>query len=372
MDTQKFFNWTLKLFLFLSPIFFFKDYYPSYIKGMFFILGTFVLFGVSLSCIPKRKFSNIWLSIFLILAFVRIFFDDNFGNTTQERFNFWLGCAGFIYVLVGVLLFYVVYTHADNIRQYLAPIIWVSIFNTILAIFQLINYDFMWIRTPSICGLMETNSQLGQYSALSLPILTYFHPILSIIALISLLISKSISPIVASVIGMTIFCILAEIKKGLISWIAIIVSALIIMIVLNYNYILAKWQCRPIMWRKTAKIALQKPYLGWGYQSFNEKVLDKSLGQIGSREISRPHNDYLHTAQELGFPILIAIAMFFINLFRKFIAVKEKSRLLICLATSIIIVLVNMSGQSVIRYASIAGTFVVLLALFNTEVDSAC
>ena len=367
MAKQKIFDTALKTVLFLSPIFTFANYQLSFARGLFFIIGAFVLFGISLGLEPRRKFSNIWLSLFLILALIRIFFDNSFGNDKQIWFNFWLSCAGFIYVFAGVLIFYVVYTYAGDIKQYLFPIMWVCVLNVILAIAQISGYDFMWQHAPSIGGFMENSSQLGQYSAMSLPILFYLNPILALIPLITLIIPKSISPILATAVGMAI---LGGFKE--IDWkIKAILGVLLVLAgLLNFGYIKAKFQCRPIMWQKTLKTALQKPYLGWGYGSFREKVTgNKACDSLGGVEFSRPHNDYLHTGQELGFPILIAIGMFFINLFRKFIAIKNKDRLLLCLAVSVLIVLVNMSGQTLIRYASIAGTFVVLLALFCIKMD---
>lgn len=366
-EQQKIFNFVLKLFLFLSPIFTFRAYQFSFARGLFFVLGAFVLFGISLGCEPKRRFSNIWVSLFLLLAFIRIFFDNSFGNSQAEWFNFWISCAGFIYVFCAVLLFYIVYAYADNIKQYLIPIMWVCVLNFILTLAQIFNYDFMWTHTPSLCGFMENSSQLGQYSAMSLPILFYLNPILAIIPVITLFLSKSISPLLASAVGMAILGGF----KGRILIIKAGVGVLLVLVgLLNFGYIQAKFQCRPIMWQKTLKTALQKPYLGWGYGSFGDKVLNnKNCGSLGGVEFSRPHNDYLHTAQELGFPILIAVGMFFAGLFKKFIAIKNKDKLLLCLASLIIIVLINMCGQSEIRYASIAGSFVILLALFCIKLN---
>ena len=367
MDKQKIFDFALKKFLFLSPIFFFKAYQLSFARGLFFILGTFVLFGISLGIEPKRKFSNIWVALFLLLAFIRIFFDGNFGNPQNEWFNFWVSCAEFIYVFCGVLLFYVVYCYADNIKQYSKPILYVCILNLSLTFAQLMNIDFMWQRAPSISGFMETSSQLGQYSAMALPVIFLIHPLLTILPLTTLFISKSISSILAAALGMAL---VGEFKGRNLKIKAGIGVLLVLVGILNFNYISAKFQCRPVMWQKTLKVALQRPYLGWGYNSFNEQVLGSKVGgSLGSREFRRAHNDYLHTTQELGFPIMIVVGLFFINLFKKFIAIKNKDKLIICLASSIIIVLINMSGQTTARYASIMSTFVILLALLCIKID---
>jgi len=370
MDRQKVFDFTLKSILFLSPIFLFRTFKPSMARGMFFILSTFVLFGVSLGLKPKRLFSNKWVSLFLLLAFVRMFFDN--GMMAGEWFNFWTACAGFIYVFCGVLLFYLVYSYTDlsNPKKYFKPIIAVAILNFLLVIAQACNYDFLWYNAPTISGFMENTSQLGQYSALSIPILCLFNPLLAIFPLITLIISKSISPILASVVGMGLFLTLKGVRKSIVVGVGIL---LVIWGSFNYSYIMGKWACRPIIWQKTMKAALNKPYLGHGYRSFNRVIIQtKEKGGLGGLEIARVHNDPLHTAQELGFPIVACIFMFLLSLFKKFkAAVKDLflDNILLCLGISVFIILVNMTGQTLIRYASVATTFIILLSLLCAKID---
>jgi O-antigen ligase len=369
MTDRRIFNLALKVFLFLSPLFFFKELHLSFARGLFFILGSFILFGISLSLDPRRKFANIWLSLFILLAVVRVFFDNGISNSAGEWFNFWLSCANFIYVFCGVLLFYTVYCYADKPGDYFKPIMWVSILNFLLLSTQLMNKDFMWHNAPSFSGFMENSSQLGQYSALALPITFFLNPIFSIIPLVTLVVSNSVSPMLASVAGMA----LIGGFKGRILTIKIAVGVLLTLaFVFNFSYVTAKFQCRPIMWQTTLKLALQRPFLGWGYGSFRKEVTGNSvLAALGTTEFSRAHNDFLHTAQELGFPIMVCVGMFFYGIFKKFIAIKNKDKILLTLSASVIIVLVNMSGQTLIRYASIAGTFIVLLALFCVKLEEA-
>ena len=361
---ENLFNYVLQVFIFLSPIFYFRDYQLSTARGMFFVLGTFVLFSLSLAVEQKRKFSNKWVSLIVLLAFIRIFFDNKFQGS--EWFNFWFSCAGFIYVLCGAMLFYVVYCYSDNIRDLFMPVCYVAVLNSILVLAQLFKYDFMWTNALGINGFMDTPSQLGQYSAMSLPILFYFNPLLTIFPLFTLIASKSISPILASVLGIG----LLGGFKGKIWKIKLGIGILLVTLVFfNFSYITSKWQCRPERWKTIAKIALQKPFLGWGYRTYNEKVMQlKEKDSLSRVENQRPHNDYLHTAQELGFPIVIVFIIFLIKKFKKFCSMK-KDRLLICLFCSVLIVLINMGAQSLIRYASMAGTFIVLLALLCRKVD---
>ena len=368
MDSRKIFDYALKTFLFLSPIFFFRNYQLSFARGLFLILGSFALFGISLGLEPRRKLFNIWISLFLLLALLRVFFNNSLGDNMQEWFNFWLACAGFIYVFCGVLLFYTIYIHADNIEKYFIPIAWVCVANFILVIAQMFNYDFMWAQTSQfsrICGFFEINAQMGQYSAMSLPILFFIHPALIVFPLFTLIASKSVTPITALLVGL-IFLGWHSKRKLLVKWLILII---LVWGIFNVSYIKGKWHTRPIMWKKTLSAALKTPYLGAGYQSFNKQVIASNLDKmLGKEDFSRPHSDYLHTAQELGFPILITIAMFFIGLYKKF-KVAVKDRLLLALSASVLIALVNMGGQAFIRYASVGSTFIVLLALFCTKLN---
>lgn len=366
MEREKIFNLALKAFLFLSPLFFFRSMQLSFARGMFFIISTFALFGITLGIPPRRKFANGWISLFLILALIRVFFDNSFGNMQAEWFNFWFSFAGFIYVFCGVLLFYLVFCYADNIKSYLKPVVFVCILNLILVIAQLLGKDFMWMNAPSVCGFMENPSQLGQYSAMAIPVVFYLNPFLALIPLSTLIISKSITPILASIaMGIT----LCFQHKHRILIIVTIAVCLLIAGTFNFNYIKSKFVSRPVIWSKTLNASLKKPYLGGGYKSFDEQVINiKGNKNIGGMQITRPQSDLLHTAQELGYPILICIAGFFFGLFKKFRgALKDK--LTIYLGLSVGIVMVNMIFQSLIRYASISGTFIVLLALLCIKLE---
>ncbi len=362
MTKQALFNLALKVFLFLSPIFFFWEYKSSYVQGMFFVFGSFALFGMSLGLEVRRKFSNPWLSMFLLGALIRVFVGGNF-NSESEWFNFWMSSAGFIYILAGVLLFYTVYSHAEDSKNYLTPILAVCSVNLILVVAQLLGHDFMWSNNLSIGGFMGISSQLGQYSAMSIPVLAFISPWLVVIPLFTLYASGSISSIVALSAGIAFWGWQRKKKLMLFLIIPILFGCF------NYKLIVQKWRCRPIMWEKTLRVILKRPYLGHGYRSFTKAVVQpEAKGIVGGKEYSRPHSDPLHTVQEMGFPIMIFVGGFFLSLWKKF-KVAKKDALTYFLATSVLIVIVNGSGQTLIRYASLAGTFIVLLAFLFIKIN---
>ncbi len=331
---------------------------------MFFLFGSFALFGISLFKEPQRRLTNGWLALVMLWGLLRVFFGE-FDDLGGEWFNFWLSAGGFIYILAGVLLYKTVYCYAENIKQYFKPILAVCILNLILVLAQLTGHDFMWTNAPSVSGFASISSQLGQYSALSLPLVYLIHPLLSIIPLITLILSKSVSAILATFVGIGLFCVLRGYRRTIILG---LVAIAILLGILNFGYISTKWKCRPIMWEKTARAILEKPYLGHGYQSFNETVVQGRSLSLGGAEFSRAHNDPLHTSQELGLPMMVFIVGFLISLAKKF-KTANKDILLYLLATSVVIVLVNSCGQTLIRYPEIAGTFIVVLALLAVKLE---
>lgn len=363
---MKVFNFLLKLFLFLSPIFLYKDFLPSFAKGLFFIVGSLTLFIATLSVKPIRDFKNIWLMLFLAFFLFRCFWG---GETDPgEWFNFWQSMAGFFYVLCGVILFKTVYCYAENIKQFFKPILLVCLLNLFLACFQVAGHDLVWEHTSKfnpICGIFELPQQLSQYSSMVVPTLYYLHPALIVFPILCLILTKELSAGVALLLGLCFFLWNTNKRRMLI----LVVVSVILFSLLNFHYIQRKWYTRPVMWERTIRAAIQKPFLGWGYKSFDDAV-NGGRTKLGVIQNPNAFSDYLHTAQEFGFPILIIVFLFFRDLFKKFYATKVKSFITICLGTSVFIVLMNMAGQIFIRHGSVAGTFIVLLAFFFIKVEN--
>lgn len=338
---------------------------------MFFIFGTFALFGISLLNTPSRKFDFPWLGVFLLWCLAMVFTNKAPEPKQEEWFNFWLSAGHFIYVFSAVLLFYTVYCHAQDVKSYFAPIVIVCLMNIILSIAQLIGFDFMWQNANETCGFIGTGTQLAQYSSLTLPIVMVISPYLAGVSFGFIILSGSLTPMLAVLGGWAFLCWHRGRKR-------LVLVPLVLALAFagaNHRQLLADGANRLGIWKTTLKATLEKPYLGGGYGSFQETITeDKLLDATGYRNLSRAQNDYLHTAQELGIPAVIFIGAFFLSLYRKFKARKNKPYLDYFLAASIIIGLINMSGQTFIRFASLAGTFIVLLALLSaqiTEVENA-
>ena len=139
---------------------------------------------------------SIFWSVAMFKNYVKIAYRNIRKNKIYSFINIAglsISMAGFIYVLSGFLILSSVYSFSENPKFYLKPILAVCAINLIMALCQYFGHDLVWLRTPGITGFMSTKNQLGQYSALSFPVLFYINPFLSIVPLTTLILSKGIS-----------------------------------------------------------------------------------------------------------------------------------------------------------------------------------
>lgn len=363
---RKIFNWSLNTFLILSPLFLFRDYKPDLARGLFFTIGSLILFFISFNMKPVREWKNYWVGLFAIWMLVRAFFSETLIGF-EEWFNFWYAFAGFFYVLCGLLLMKTVYCYVEDIKKHLIPILVVLLINFPLIICQHFRYDFLWTRVARfnpVCGFFDLPQQLSQYSAMSIPVLYYISPALIIIPLLFMFLAREVSAFVAAGFGVSFFLWFRNKKR----FVIILFIAISLLGLKNISYIKMKWYTRPIMWGKVAEAIFRRPYLGYGYQSFNDVIVGNK-SKIGNYQNPGSFNDFLHTILEFGFPSFIFVFMFFKEYFIKFIRLRGKSFLLICLGSSVFTALINMFGQGLIRYASVSSTFLILLTLFIIQLE---
>lgn len=360
------FEFCLKIFLFLSPIFYFGDLQGSFAQSLFFIFGSFGLFCFTLILKPRRQLRNIWIFLFLFWSFLTIFLHgveiDKISRLAWPIFA--ISSDGFLYILAGFLLFKIAFCHVRKPERFLIPILLVCIFNLILAILQTNGIDIVYTYRNSICGRMGISSQLGSYSAMTLPIVSFINPFLAVIPLTCLFLAKSFTPIFACFFGFLYFFKIRKLQYDNIIILLLIISIGIYSIC-NWNGIAARFLARLPTWKQLSKAILQKPVIGWGWKSYLEVVPN-----LGLPVLERPHQDFGHLALEAGFPILIFLGGYFIGLWRRFKnVVKDGPSLL--LGTSILIILFTMSAQTTARYANIMGTWILLLAFLEIKLYDA-
>jgi hypothetical protein len=91
--------------------------------------------------------------------------------------------------------------------------------------------------------------------------------------------------------------------------------------------------------------------------------------KVGDVQNPGAFNDYLHTILEFGIFPFIIMFLFLKEYFIKFVKIRGKSLLLICLATAVFTGLTNMFGQGLIRYAETSSLLIILLAFFCVKTE---
>ncbi len=313
----------------------------------FFQYGIILLFIIALAQKPIRDFKDKYLAWFLGLCALSVYFHPK-------------TISAFIPIILGVLLYYLVVKYTKNVKKITYVIILISALNTIFAVLQFFKINLIYTNLWGISGLMCQTSQLGTYQALAFPICYMVNPILSIIPLIGLLLSKSYTPIIATLIGMiylrypqrkNIFINLAP--MGIIMVLGIFLVALI----RNYNELIYKFSLRAGLWIATLKAILERPFIGYGLGTFNS-LSDRFYTRQGHWELN--HNEYLGIAFSVGLLSLFFIWKFLIDKFKGI-----ETNLIRAFATSCLIISVICLGQSAMHFARLAGTIIPLFAFLE-------
>ena len=282
---------------FLLSVFFCGNRFRWDMKtGLFFVFGTFVLFAVSLFLTPKRNLKNPWLSGILILSLASVFLNSfRYSQLTQRFINFSLMCEGFIFVLAGVMLYKIIYENGET---------------------QLRYYVGLWVAIA--------------------------------VWLFKAIVMKSVSPILAILLtGLVYNYIHKEHVK-----VSLIFLLGVVLVFFNWNYILLKWECRPIGWIYTIKEIIARP-TGYGFDnSVMQNLIKTSFGW------QFRHNDFLNLARDIGLPVLILVFGYFRELFY----LNKDVLLFACLATVIL-----MCGQTTIYLTRNAILIVPLFALLEAR-----
>ena len=352
------FNLALKFFLLLSPVLFLPlsvpglgalQFYqfgyfgvsPNLFQLQFFQYGVIFLFVSALFDKPKRFFQDKYLSILFLICAVNVYFHP---RTIKE----------FPIVVLGFLLFYLVSTYADvrNLKPVFKIIFFVSLLNTIFSILQFFNIHLIYTPTDNIIGLMGYKTQLGIYQALALPICFVIHPLLSIVPLVGLILSKSATAILPAILGM--YYLLR--KRLRIQSIPVLLSIFTI-ITLIFLKSFHKFSLRFEVWTETIKMILKDPFYGHGIGNFNYIQHLKYNINISYQD---PYSLYLQVFYSLG--ILGGIAfLFFIE--DKIIGFKSDDFIQRGLFSSCLILLTFGMCYSFLNYSRLAGTAIVLFGL---------
>ena len=362
------FDIALGIFLFLSPIFVLPAN-SAKINGFFAALQFYQFKTLSLgNGIVQYQFFQYGVLILFILALTQ----KVLRNFTDKNLAWFLGlCAlsivfhprtisDFIPIFLGILLYYLIVVYAKNIKKLLYIIAGVSTLNTLFAVLQFFGIHLIYKYAGNITGLMCSSSHLGTYQALALPICYTIHPALSIIPLISLLLSKSTTALLASIAGM-IYLWFPKRKKIFASLftpmgLTILFGSLIVLTVRNYHYILCKFTMRLGLWFEILKQIIKKPF-GYGLGIFS-LLSDKFYSYQGHWEWV--YNEYLEIIFCIGIVSLYFIIRFLGDKFNGVGFGIERT-----IAASCLIVAIICLGQPAMHFARLTGTIIPLFAFLE-------
>ena len=312
----------------------------------FFEYGIVLLFIIALMQKPIRYFKDKYITYFLGLCALSVFIHPK-------------TLMSFLLVFLGCLFYYLVMSYAKNVKKLLYPIVIVSTLNTLFAVLQFFGINWIY-KIINISGCMFTPSHLGTYQALAFPICYAINPYLSIIPLIGILLSKSITPIVALLVGM-VYLWFPQRKKIFVNLAPMGFTALlgifIVLFVRNYKYIFYKFILRLGIWSATIKEIFFRPFIGFGLGTFSE-LSDKFYSKLG--HWGWAYNEYLEIAFCVGVLVWFIIYLFLMDKFKKIGIGLERN-----IAASCLIVAIICLGQSTLHFARLIGTIIPLFAFLE-------
>ena len=353
------FNLVLGIFLFLSPIFillgnnarlngiftalqFYQFHFLGTINAttqlQFFEYGAILLFITALFTKSVRILKDKYAGLLLLAFFVNVFFHPS-------------GLTNFGYILLGFLIYYVVITRATHIKRFFWVIFAVASLNTLFAVLQFFGINLIYLSSGRIDGLMRISSHLGLYQALALPLSYSLNPYLAIIPLVGLLLSKSITAIIASIVGMAYLLWHKRQKLGSIELMTML-SILAFFFIRTYKFIFYKLNIRLWVWKETLFEMLKKPLIGHGIGGF------KMIHPLG--QVDNPYNLYLEVGWSLG---IIGLGILLLFITDKF--VFPKTYQMRALTSSCLILLISGLGLSFMDFPRIAGTVIVLFGFLT-------
>lgn len=339
------FDIALGIFLFLSPIFFMPiqvgevNSLQFYIFGtlgnssynyqqlLFFYFGIVALFITAMLSKPQREFNNKW-AVYLFISFcLSVCFHP-------------IGVKVFGGILLGFLLYYLVTVYVKDYRKLFKFILCASALNTIFALLQFFGINLIYRATGRIDGLMCSSVHLGAYQLIVLPVCYAINPLLALIPITGIILSKSFTAIFL-MLCWSAFMITRKIRSYPI--VLSILTLTVLFIIFNWQSILGKLNVRLMVWLPTIREIFNHPFIGYGLKPFR---ITSSLGTF-----ENPCSIYLQIAWCLGIFALIPI-----------FTIKTKDKII--LASIVLALLVGLE-KSIMDFPRLAGTIIVLFGLLN-------
>ena len=305
------FDIALYIFSFLTPIFLLGNWNLNMIQGVFFCFGTFALLGISffskqLEAISEdRKFIGFFILWSLINVFIHSFSNSLSQNIQSLFLNFCLMSEGFIFILCGSLLYWLIVSYKKNFNI-AYPVLALNILNLFFIITQKSGLKLIWSKMDGVAGIFGMAPHMVIFCAMSIPILWMLYKPLATIPFIGMMIGHygwghSFSGVFALFVAVTLYTLIK--KRYLQAGISLILGSAFIW--LNWNVFCSKALIRFGLWKQTlSEITL----FGRGW----DNSMNMNMINVGNGFMYR-HNDFLNLSRDLGLVFSLALAFFIIK-----------------------------------------------------------
>ncbi len=305
---------------------------PS-IQLLFFELAVVILLVVATLSNQHRGFKDKPISLLFILVLLNLMLHP-------------IGIKVFPFVLLGFLLYYLIVCYIKDVRTIAYPMLIVSALNTVFAVMQALGIYLVY-NTIRCDGAMFISNHMALYQAISIPMVYMLSPWLVLIPIIGLLLSSSIVPLVASLIGMMFLLR----RNNLLSIPMLgIYGGLGLYLIYLYKGLIYKLSIRSQVWLQSIDFS----FFGHKLGSFSS-----AIPTIGNSTTT--YSIYLTIYYYLGIVGIITLSYFFIDRIIRYRKSKV-SKPFECLFASVVILALCGLSQSFLDFPRLAFTSIVMLA----------
>lgn len=378
-------------------------------KYLFLIIAS--IFIIPLSGVLPLRGQPVWYGQYLGLLFMLLFSISLF----LWNFNKWLSiftfiCLGSTFFIAKIspraliLLFqldlaclasYGISRLPVKYHKYiLYSLFGLILIQTIWIILQFFNLDFIFssLKRPGkdeIVGFSGASNQLGTFFALTTPFSIYIFPPLVIMNIIGLVLAKSSFAFISALGGSIVYILNQKLSRKRILLVSfLIILSMAIFFIKGEKIKAGDFPSRLFVWKYAAldtlkgkceiekfgnKIAIGcNPLFGFGFGNFQlvfpfrPPPPREGYFNTYDEHFTHAHNDYVEVFFEMGklgiFSLGFLLLMFIYNFYK-----SKKSKLLILYFSSIIVWLLNASGNFLSQLA-VSGMFLIIFyGLYESE-----
>jgi hypothetical protein len=368
---SKIYDIALGVFVFLTAIAYHNGQTFAETQGIIFKVGIPILFILALYLKPKRWIINPLLNLVPTLALLSTLF------VPKEVIG--VSIVSFVYVFLGICLFYLVANYLENANYILNALCGVVIITTIMCVLQITNHDpicFNDSKDPNFAmvGLFGFKYVFGAYMAIITPILLIKRRFFGIISGILCICSLS-----WACIGLMISaCLFMLYHRSKFHFKIAIIPILLLTALLYWkvlykpdNYILNlkyKINSRLELESKFLKMLCHKPITGYGIGTFpllGPQIVNNHNGNWGN--MIDAWNDYLERGIEMGWGAIVLMLWLFIDSFKRFFRSKKDPNL-IGLASSLAIIPFGIVFHDYFIHFSLTTMIIVIYAMYHIKI----